>query len=293
MVGFERRRRGAEKRDRVFEFGADDGDVAAVVARRFFLLVAGFLFFIDDDEAEIFERRENGGARADDDAGFAVADAPPFAGALYVAERGVKNGDAFEARAEPGAALTTNPQSERNFRDENDGGFSARERFLHGAHVDLGLAAAGDAVEEECAEFAEFEAGFDGVEGGFLAGVEFVGGGFVAGVEGIVGGIDAFFPGFEEAVAEHAFDDGAGDVGEFENVGERQRAAFDELVADACGFFVERRGAGCVVGGCDFQAMTRCVFGLRPRRDSRISMRFCLRRRSIVAASILNFAAAE
>src|SRR5580704_6108874 len=169
-----------------------------MVARRFFLFVAGLLLFVDDDEAEIFERREDGGARADDDASLAVADAPPFAGALDVAERGMKNGDAFEASAEPGAALTTYPQSESDFGNENDGGFSAREGFLDGAHVNLGLAAAGDAIEEECAEFAEFEAGFDGVEGGFLAGVEFVGGGFVAGVEGIVGGIDAFVPGFKE-----------------------------------------------------------------------------------------------
>src|SRR5580698_2714807 len=109
VVSFERWRSGTEKRDRVFEFGADDGHVAAVVARRFFLLVAGFLFFIDDDEAEIFERREDGGARADNDAGFAVANAPPFASALNVAERRVKNGDAFKARAKPGAALTTDP----------------------------------------------------------------------------------------------------------------------------------------------------------------------------------------
>src|SRR5207245_6567591 len=39
VVGFERRRSGAEKRDGVFEFGADDGGVAAVILGRFFLLV--------------------------------------------------------------------------------------------------------------------------------------------------------------------------------------------------------------------------------------------------------------
>ena len=245
MVGFERRRSRTEKRDRVFEFGADDGDVASVVARRFFLLIAGFLLFIDDDEAEIFEWRKDGGARADDDAGFAVADAPPFASALNVAERGVQNSDSFEARAEPGTALATHPQSERNFRDENDRGFSARERFLDGAHVDLGLAATGDAVEEEDAEFAKLEASFDGVEGGFLISVEFVGGGFVAGVERVVGGIDAFFPGFEEARAEHAVDDGAGDVGQLEDMRKRKRAAFDELIADAGSFVVEGSGSFC------------------------------------------------
>ena len=175
VIGFQRWRGRAEKRDGVFQFGAHDGDVAAVVARRFFLLVAVFLLFVDDDQAEIFERREDRGARADDDAGFAVAHAPPFAGALDVAERGVQNGDAFEARAKPGAALTANPQSQSDFRDQDDGGLSARQRFLHGAQVDFGFAAAGDAVEEQCAEFAELEPGADSAAGGFLLGVEFVG----------------------------------------------------------------------------------------------------------------------
>ncbi len=188
------------------------------------------------------ERREDGGARADDHASFTVADTPPFARALDVAERGVKDGDTFEARAEPGAALTTDPQSERDFGDENDSGFSSRERFLYGAHVDLGFAAAGYSVEEEHAEFAKLESSFDGVEGGFLARVEFMSGGFIAGVERVVGGIDALFPGFEEVGAEHAVNDGAGYVGEFEDMRERQGAAFEELVADAGGFFVEWNG---------------------------------------------------
>jgi hypothetical protein len=49
------------------------------------LLVAALLLFVDDDQANIFEGRENCGAGADDDAGFAVSNAPPFAGALDVA----------------------------------------------------------------------------------------------------------------------------------------------------------------------------------------------------------------
>src|SRR4029453_12321754 len=104
-------RGGTEKSDGIFQFGADNGDVAAVVARGFFLLVAGFLLFVDDDESQIFDGRENRGACANDDAGFAITNAPPFASALDIAESGVKNGDAFEMSAEPGAAPPANPKS--------------------------------------------------------------------------------------------------------------------------------------------------------------------------------------
>ena len=90
VVGLKRRRGGAEQHGCAFETRAIDGGVAAVVARRFFLLVGGFLLLVDDDEAEIFERREDGGARSDHDAGFAAADAPPFAGAFDIGQAAVQ-----------------------------------------------------------------------------------------------------------------------------------------------------------------------------------------------------------
>ena len=55
-----------------------------MVARRLFLLVAGLLLLVDDNQADIFDRSENRGTRADDDAGLAVANTPPFASAFYV-----------------------------------------------------------------------------------------------------------------------------------------------------------------------------------------------------------------
>ena len=216
-----------------------------MVARRFFLLIAGFLLFIDDDEAEILEWRKDGRARADDDARFAVADAPPFA----------SRSPSLSAECRTATPSKRAPNQARHCRPTHRVSaisgtrtiavFSARERFLDGAHVDLGLAATGDAVEEEDAEFTKLEASFDGVEGGFLISVEFVGGGFVAGVERVVGGIDAFFPGFEEARSEHAVDDGAGDAGQLEDMRKRKRAAFDELIADAGSFVVEGSGSFC------------------------------------------------
>ena len=125
VKGLKRRRGGAEQHDGAFEARAIHGGVASVIARDFFLLVARFLLFVDDDQAEIFERRENRGARADDDAGVAVAHAPPFAGALDVRQGAVQHGHAFaEARAHQAA----DPERERDFGNEHDARIFPRER---------------------------------------------------------------------------------------------------------------------------------------------------------------------
>ena len=127
VVGFKGRCGRAEEGEGAFALGADDGHIAAVITGRFFLLVAIFLLFVDDDKAKIHERRKNSGASADDDAGFTVADAPPFAGTFDVAQRRMEYGDTFVPGAKPRAALAADPESERDFRDEDDGGFAARE----------------------------------------------------------------------------------------------------------------------------------------------------------------------
>src|SRR5207302_8621041 len=105
MVALHGWRGRAEKRDGVFHFCAHDGDVAAVIARRLFLLVAALLLFVDDDEANVFKRCKNRRARAHDDAGFAISNAPPFAGAPGAPPRTAQDRAAFESPAQPGTAL--------------------------------------------------------------------------------------------------------------------------------------------------------------------------------------------
>src|SRR5207237_6237495 len=108
MKRFERWRCRSEQGECILELGAYDRDVTPVIARCFFLLVAGFLFLIDDYQAELFNGSKNGGARSDNDTRFTVPNSPPFMRALNITERGMQHGHAFEARAEPGAALPPN-----------------------------------------------------------------------------------------------------------------------------------------------------------------------------------------
>jgi hypothetical protein len=125
----------------------------------------------------------------------------------------MQHGDTFEARAKPGAALAANPQRQCNFRNQHQRGFLARERFLNSAQVDFGFAAAGDAIEQLHAKFAEFEPGANAFQGVILLGIEFVGGRRVAHVKRVLGGIDGFLPTVEQAFGEHAVDCGARHLG--------------------------------------------------------------------------------
>ena len=154
VEALQRRRGRAEHDHRAFHLAAHDGHVARVVARRFLLLVGVLVFLVHDDEPERFDRREDGRARADDDAGAALADLVPFVVAFAGGQMAVQHGDerlqraGAEARLEPLDGL----RRERDFRHEHDGALALFERVGDGLQINLGLAAAGDAVQEKGAD---------------------------------------------------------------------------------------------------------------------------------------------
>ena len=146
---FEGRRGAAEDHGAVFKTCPQHGDVASVVARRFLLLVGIFVLLIDDDEAEIFERREDGAARADDDARASVGNLVPLIVSLAFRQVAVQDRDGFLCGGEARFEALDGLRCERDFRHEHDGGLPAVEHELDGLEVNLRLAAAGDAVEQD------------------------------------------------------------------------------------------------------------------------------------------------
>ena len=103
------------------------------------------MLLVDDDEPEPGDRREDRRARPDRDPRLAGAQAPPLVVALALAERGVQQRDGVaEARLEAPDGL----RGQRDLRHEHDHALAALERPRGGAQVDLGLARAGDAVQQ-------------------------------------------------------------------------------------------------------------------------------------------------
>ena len=109
------------------------------------------MLLVHDDEAERIDGGEDGRARADDDAGAALADLVPFIMPFAGGKMAVQNRDQCLQRAgtKTGFESLDGLWRERNFRDEHNGAFALCERVSDGLQIDLGLAAAGDAVQKK------------------------------------------------------------------------------------------------------------------------------------------------
>ena len=109
------------------------------------------MLLIDDDQAQRVHRSEYGGAGADDDARAALSDLVPFVmpfagGQVAVQDRHQSlAGAAGEARLETLHRL----RRQRNLRHQHNGPSPLKQGVGDGLQIDLRLAAAGHAVEEE------------------------------------------------------------------------------------------------------------------------------------------------
>ena len=140
------RRGAAGDEQRAGLLGAARGDVAGVVARVALVLVGAVVLLVDDDQPEPLDRREDGRARADADARGARAQAAPLVVALAGGELGVQDRDGVAEAVDEAA---DDLRRQRDLGDEHDHAAVLRERGRGGAQVDLGLARAGDAVQQQ------------------------------------------------------------------------------------------------------------------------------------------------
>ncbi len=145
--------------------GAPTGQVAGVIAEAVLLLQGGVMGFIDDDQAGPCQGREHRRAGADQDARVAFPGGHPGVQALAVGEAGVQYRHRHrEALAEAAQGL----RREADFRHQHQYLLAGGQHRRHGLQVDLGLAAAGDAVEQK--RLKALGAG-DCLDGGALLGV--------------------------------------------------------------------------------------------------------------------------
>ena len=232
-------RRRAEQRHGAGQFAVALDDLADVVAgRRLDLLVRPLVLFIDDDQGGVGGGGEEGGAGADDDVDLAVADAPAVLLEFAGAEAGVQHRD---APGHAGPEAVDRLWREGDLGHEHEGHAARVADALGGGQVDLGLAAAGDAAQQQQARIGR------GV--GRTAGV--VKGDGDGGVgAGLIGG-----------------EDGDGGAGRRRGRGPRGRATAQQAALD--------EGVDVGGGGAGFGAASRSGRGpsssapIRPRRGAR------------------------
>ena len=104
------------------------------------------MLLVDADQAEVRHRREDGGARADDDRRLAGDDPLALVPALRLGQAGVEHGDPV---AEAGLEAAERLRGQRDLRDEHDRALAPLERRRARLEVDLRLAAAGRAGEQQ------------------------------------------------------------------------------------------------------------------------------------------------
>ncbi len=122
-------------------------DGARVVGRLALLLVRGVVFLVDDDKPEVGERREHRRARADHDAHLAARHGGVGEQPLPRREPGVQYRDLLAGEAPLDARHGLAGQADLGHEEQDRA--AGVQRRLRRLEVDLGLAAAGDAVQQD------------------------------------------------------------------------------------------------------------------------------------------------
>ena len=147
VPALQRRRRRAEQHQHVLVAAAPDRQVARRVARAFLLLVRGVVLLVDDDQAEPRQRREHRQPGAEHDVGRAAC-APPASGAGAAPASGRCAGRPPRRPGKRSAKRATSC-GVRLISGTSTSAWRPRASApAGGAQVDLGLAAAGGAVQQ-------------------------------------------------------------------------------------------------------------------------------------------------
>jgi hypothetical protein len=151
VQGLQRGRGTAQQHRHVERLAAHQGEVAGVVADAVLLLVAAVVLLVDHDQPGLGQRHEHRRARADDHPGLAAPGGGPDPGALAVGQTRVQR---VHRHAEAAAEALQGLRGQADLGHQHQRLLPRRQAIGDGVQVDLGLAAAGDAVEQRGREAA-------------------------------------------------------------------------------------------------------------------------------------------
>ena len=145
-IGVDGGRRAAQHQRRALQTAALPRHLARVVAGMRLGLVGLLVLLVDHDQPQALHRREHRRARPNDHARLALADPAPFVVFFALRQPGVQHcSGVAKAHTEPAHHL----RRQRDLRHQYDGALAAQQRLPHRVQVHLGLARAGDAMQQE------------------------------------------------------------------------------------------------------------------------------------------------
>ncbi len=125
---------------------AEDGKIARRIANAVLLLERGIVLLVDHDQADLGQWGEYREPRADDDPRLAVQCGPPVAAAGGLAQFTVQTDQAGGRKT--GGKTRFELRRQVDFRDQQQRLPSGSQSALDQPQIDLGLAAAGHAVQQ-------------------------------------------------------------------------------------------------------------------------------------------------
>ena len=141
------------------------GHVPGVIPGRVFRLIAALLLLVQDDQAHVFQRGEDGGPGAQHHLDLAPADTLPLVVALRHPQGAVEHGHLVpKTGGEPPHHLGR----QHDLRHQDHGPPPPAQYFLNQTEIDLGLAAAGDALEQHRLRLPGLRQGPDTLKGRLL-----------------------------------------------------------------------------------------------------------------------------
>jgi hypothetical protein len=159
VEGFQRGRGGTEHDGDVRLMRAPDRHVARRVTQAFLLLERGVVFLVDDDQLQARHGHEDREPGAEHDVGVTGKRFEEAARTRRVGHAAVGADDVRGGEARGDATFELRRQGDLGH--QHQGLAAAREHGIDGAQIDLGLAAAGDAVQQHDVEAGSGENGGD------------------------------------------------------------------------------------------------------------------------------------
>ncbi|NKA48523.1 hypothetical protein GO302_01837 [Ralstonia solanacearum] len=130
------------------------------------------MLLVDEDQREVRQRGQHRQPRAEHDARLAAMRRQPVQRARLLGQAAVQRGQRHAGEARRNARLQLRRQVDLGHQHQHLRGRIAREGIGDGVQVDLGLAAAGDPVQQERRETAARPGLRDGLDGSGLLGIE-------------------------------------------------------------------------------------------------------------------------
>ena len=142
---FNRRSGGAQNQQGPVPGAKVLGNVPCVIPGRIFRVVAALLLFVQDDDTQVLQRGKDGGAGAQHHTNLPTPDTLPLIIALRHTKSAVEHGHIL---SKIGGKFPHHLGCQHNLRHQDNGGSPLGQYLLNQLQIDLGLSAAGNALQQ-------------------------------------------------------------------------------------------------------------------------------------------------